>query len=221
MLSNIIFRLQIRDKKTIISTIISVVITISISILGTGCGGGGVYEVSVPTPIPPSSPIVLSSPALSHNRIFIGSPEGFLYAFNSAGNSLWNFDTTASINSSPAVSIDGSIYFAQIMELFILQINRWIMLTYTTNGAVHSSSPAIDHLGRISGLVGSCDGNLYCSNPMETIIFTTNTVDGNTINLSVRIMFVETMQVGPLAISTSAALQFYKWNSGCYRWPRC
>ena len=101
-------------KKTIISIIISIVITISISILGTGCGGsgGGVYELSVPTPIPPPAPpIVLSSPALSHNRIFIGSPEGFLYAFDSAGNSLWNFDTTASINSSPAVSTDASIYF--------------------------------------------------------------------------------------------------------------
>ena len=149
----------------------------------TGCGGsgGGVYEINIPKVPPPA--IVLSSPALSHNRIFIGSPEGFLYALDAAGNSLWNFDTTASINSSPAVSTDGSIYFGSNNgTIYSLDQQGGRLWTYTTNGAVHSS-PAIDHLGRI--WIGSDDGHLYSFQSNGDTHFSTNTGAGIRTNPAV------------------------------------
>lgn len=126
-----------------------------------GCGGsGGTYQIEVPPGPPPG--IVLSSPALLNNRIFIGSPEGYLHAFNSSGTHIWSYDTLASIESSPAVSSDGDIYFGSnngniysLYEVGSLGGPRWV---YPTNGAVRSS-PAIDHLGRI--WIGSDDGYLY------------------------------------------------------------
>ena len=149
--------------------------------MGCGGSGGGVYEID--TPKAPPLGIVLSSPALSHNRIFIGSPEGFLYALDAAGNSLWNFDTTASINSSPAVSNDGSIYFGSNNgTIYSLDQQGGRLWTYTTNGAVHSS-PAIDHLGRI--WIGSDDGHLYSFQSNGDTHFSTNTGAGIRTNPAV------------------------------------
>ena len=134
---------------------------ISILMIFIGCGGsGGTYQIETPPPPPPG--VVLSSPALLKNRIFIGSPEGYLHAFNSSGTHIWSYDTLASIESSPAVSSDGDIYFGSnngniysLYEVGNLGGPRWV---YPTNGAVRSS-PSIDHLGRI--WIGSDDGYLY------------------------------------------------------------
>ena len=149
--------------------------------MGCGGSGGGVYDIDIPQAPPPG--IVLSSPALSHNRIFIGSPEGFLYALDAAGNSLWNFDTTASVDSSPAVSTDGSIYFgSNNRNIYSLNQQGGLRWSYTTNGAVHSS-PAIDHLGRI--WIGSDDGHLYSFQSNGDTHFSTNTGAGIRTNPAV------------------------------------
>lgn len=145
------------------------------SMLLNGCGSnGGAYQIPTPIPAPPD--VVLSSPALSNGRIFIGSPEGSLYAADLSGNEIWKFDTSAAVESSPAVSTDGSIYFGSnngniysLYEVGDKVGSKWI---YQTNGAVRSS-PAIDHLGRI--WIGSDDGHLYSIKSDGVLHFTTNT----------------------------------------------
>ena len=53
-------------------------------------------------------------PALSkdENTVYVGSWDNYLYAVNSMNGSLdWSFETSSYVTSSPAVDLDGRIYF--------------------------------------------------------------------------------------------------------------
>jgi len=55
----------------------------------------------------------LGSAAISaDNTVFIGSGDGYLYAFQPNGTLKWQFNTGQPISSTPAVAIDGTIYFS-------------------------------------------------------------------------------------------------------------
>jgi outer membrane protein assembly factor BamB len=55
--------------------------------------------------------VLKSSPAVSGDKVYIGSLDGYLYALNvNNGNVDWKFETGGPILSSPAVS-DGAVYF--------------------------------------------------------------------------------------------------------------
>ena len=54
--------------------------------------------------------LFLSSPALDHNRLYVGSSDGHVYALNaSTGVLLWSYETGGVVHASPAVS-DGTVY---------------------------------------------------------------------------------------------------------------
>jgi outer membrane protein assembly factor BamB len=57
---------------------------------------------------------VYGSPALWHNRVFVGSYDHWFYAFNAAtGAVLWKFRANGSISGSATV-VDGVVYFSTL-----------------------------------------------------------------------------------------------------------
>ena len=62
-----------------------------------------------------------ASPAIGSNGIiYVGSfdNEGKLYAFDKQGHKLWEFRTGASIGNQPVIGLDGTIYFANLNQVF-------------------------------------------------------------------------------------------------------
>jgi len=111
-----------------------------------------------------------SSPALCGDKIFVGSVSGILKALNkNTGEVIWEFETKASIISTPACdghssstsgervicfgSTDGYLYALDIESGGV----RW---KFKAEGAIYSS-PAIRN-GTV--FFGSVDGNLYALN---------------------------------------------------------
>jgi outer membrane protein assembly factor BamB len=111
-----------------------------------------------------------SSPALCGDKIFVGSSAGILWALNkNTGEVIWEFETSASVISTPACdghssstsdkrvicfgSTDGYLYALK-------QENGEVRWKFKAEGAIYSS-PAIKN-----GMVffGSVDGNLYALN---------------------------------------------------------
>ena len=113
---------------------------------------------------------VSSSPVLFRGKIFVGSSTGILWALNrNSGERIWEFETSASIISTPACdglsssasgkgvicfgSTDGYLYALE-------QESGEIKWKFKTEGGIYSS-PAIKN-----GMVffGSVDGNIYALN---------------------------------------------------------
>jgi glucose dehydrogenase len=62
--------------------------------------------------------LIISSPAIAGDVIYVGSTDGNLYAVNlSSGAMKWKFETKARIVSTPAVA-DGVVYFSSYDGLF-------------------------------------------------------------------------------------------------------
>ena len=86
------------------------------------------------------------SPALSKNEnmVYVGSWDNYLYAVNSMNGSLdWSFETSSYVTSSPAVDLDGRIYFGSMDSLFYaVESNGSLAWEYFVGQPVFSS-PAI------------------------------------------------------------------------------
>ena len=118
------------------------------------------YTVS-PAPTSPSA----SSPVVgTDNRIYVGffksaSAGGKLYAVNSNGTLAWTYETGDTLQSSPAIGYDGSIFIGSYdNSVYAFNSNGTISWSYLTGDDVYSS-PAIDSAGRV--YIGSADNNLY------------------------------------------------------------
>jgi outer membrane protein assembly factor BamB len=104
------------------------------------------------------------SPAFGQDgRIYVGSPDGALYAIDTSSTIHWRYATGNTIRSSPAIAADGTIYIGSYDDL-LYAINsdstyRW---SYTTEGNVQSS-PAIAADGTI--YFASLDRSLYALSP--------------------------------------------------------
>jgi outer membrane protein assembly factor BamB len=99
--------------------------------------------------------ILQSSPAVAHNRVFIGSHDGKLYVFNANGcgksicDPLWTATTGASIESTPTVvgstvyigSDDGKLYAFKSSGCGSPSCKP--LWTGTLNGSAFDSSPAV------------------------------------------------------------------------------
>ena len=82
------------------------------------------------------------------------------------GNQDWAFEALASVDSSPAIGVDGTIYVgSDDGKLYAINSNGTQKWAFTT-GTMVESSPAIDTDGII--YVGSMNGNLYAINPNGT-----------------------------------------------------
>ena len=105
-----------------------------------------------------------SSPAIGpEGTIFVGSPDGSLYAVTHDSTLVWSYPTGDDIRSSPAVAADGTVYFGSyddtLYALYPDGAPRW---SYPTGRSVHAS-PAIGTDGTV--YFCSLDHWLYAVNP--------------------------------------------------------
>lgn len=107
---------------------------------------------------------VVSSPALAAKMLYIGSLDRRVYAVNLDGfYRQWRFRAGDSIQSSPAIGEDGTIYIgADDGNLYALAPDGKEKWRFQTNDRI-VSSPAIGPDGTI--YVGSLDGRLYAVKP--------------------------------------------------------
>ena len=94
---------------------------------------------------------------------------GVLFVLNSTGHVEWIYETTGSIDSSPAIAdLDGEgdmeiIVGSNDGKLYIFNSTGQVDWSYQTGGAVYSS-PAIADInndGNLEIIVGSEDGKIY------------------------------------------------------------
>jgi len=108
------------------------------------------------------------------------------------GTLKWSYTTGNSINSSPAIGADGTIYVgSEDGNLYAINPNGGLKWSYTT-GSWIESSPAIGADGTI--YVGSYDNKLYAINPNGTLKWSYTT--GNYIFSSPAIGADGTIYVG-------------------------
>jgi outer membrane protein assembly factor BamB len=113
--------------------------------------------------------LVLSSPATNADGsvIYIASKDNRLYAVSDAGKPLWSFSTQGSIDSSPKVGLDGTIFVASHdQKLYALPANPtnkkrptpiWV---YRANEKFRGSSPEFSVAGNLI-YIGDEGGNLH------------------------------------------------------------
>ncbi len=136
--------------------------------------GAMIWQTTVPL-VPASTS---SSPAVSPSgMIYIGSNGasasmggGALFAINSSGEIVWQYQTAYDVRSSPSVSADGTVYIG-VMDGFVFAFNpdgtkKWQYLT-TASGSGIYGSPAIAADGSIivQNIGGTVFGNLTCTPP--------------------------------------------------------
>ncbi len=86
----------------------------------------------------------VSSVAKSGGRVFVGSKDGKLYAFDAfTGEKVWEFQTGGAVDSSPAVS-GGKVYAAsRDGNLYCLDANLGTLQWYQNSGGTNISSPLV------------------------------------------------------------------------------
>ncbi len=104
---------------------------------------------------------IYSTPAISEDRIYIGSDDGKLYALDKKGNLIWSFDAGEKIRASPSIAENGTIYFGALNGKFYALDKsgnlKWEIIT--TQGIWICSSAAIGKDGTI--YFGADDGKFY------------------------------------------------------------
>lgn len=118
-----------------------------------------------------------SSPAVAGGKVYIGSDDGNLYAFDAVGVTncsgsprtcvpLWTGPTGGGVHSSPAVAA-GVVYVgSDDHKLHAFDATSGTPLWTATTGDVVAASPAV-----VNGVVhvGSIDGNLYAFDASGTV----------------------------------------------------
>jgi outer membrane protein assembly factor BamB len=110
--------------------------------------------------------IYLSSPALSRDErtLYIGCQDGNLYALNTSdGSEKWHFKAGTFVTSSPAIGVDGTIYFGgedSKLHALIDEVNRAVERwpPFLADSAIESS-PAVAPDGTI--YFGSSKGTVH------------------------------------------------------------
>jgi outer membrane protein assembly factor BamB/methionine-rich copper-binding protein CopC len=163
-----------------------------------------------------------SSPSIDKNgTVYVGSGDGYLYAFTSAGKLKWRYKTGDAVQSSPTIDSNGNIYFGSCDNwLYVLTSAGKLKWRYKTGSAVESS-PTIDSNGNI--YFGSCDGKVYALNSTGKIKWKYQT--GNFIISSPALGSDGTIYVGSedqyfYAISSAGKLKWrYKTGKAIYSDP--
>lgn len=105
-----------------------------------------------------------------HN-LYVGSTDGFLFALDTFGDMLWNFDAGDEIISSPAITANGKICFgtqAVDSNFIILNPNGTIFKKISLEGSI-SASPVIGSDGLI--YIATEEGVLYKLNSNGNIVW--------------------------------------------------
>jgi outer membrane protein assembly factor BamB len=103
-----------------------------------------------------------SAPAVSNGTIYVGSPEGILYALQaSTGITLWSYTTAGEIFSAPAVA-NGTVYFgSEDGNVYALKASTGTLLWKYKSGLDVPTAPAVAN-GVV--YVSSNDGHTYALN---------------------------------------------------------
>ena len=136
---------------------------------GTEAPDGRLYAIDAYTGTPrwisvPLGEGIFSSPAVTDNRVFIGTLDGFFYCLNAtSGEILWDFSVGAPILSSPAVAY-GKVFFGTENPnciLYALDEFTGDFLWDFSDGTPIQGSPAVaDELV----FIGTLGGTLYALN---------------------------------------------------------
>ncbi|MBT3784957.1 PQQ-binding-like beta-propeller repeat protein [bacterium] len=141
------------------------------SIVLSGCGGGSAEIREIPAP---PVQVSVSSPAIIGSTIYVGSTDGRVHSLsfaipNAAPSVNWELNVNSSIDSSPALSSDGTIYFgADNGFLYAVDSNAVIQWTYPAGSSI-KSSPAVGCRGRI--YFGSESGSVFALNPDGSLLW--------------------------------------------------
>ena len=140
------------------------------------------------------------------------------YPSSSDGTLKWSYLTGEDIDSSPAISLDGTIYVGSYDNyLYALNPDGTLKWRYLTGGAV-TSSPAISLDGTI--YVGSWDFYLYVfgSTPaIFEVVSTVPTQDADNVdpNTEIQITFSDSLDTATVSSDT---LQVYGWLPDQYEY---
>ena len=109
-------------------------------------------------------PIIVSSPALGKDgTIYLGSPDGMIYAFRNDHSLKWKYRTEGPVVASPALGVGELVYIgSEDGFLYVLDRQGTLLWKFKTGGPV-LASPA---LGADSVVYqGATDGRLYAITP--------------------------------------------------------
>lgn len=104
----------------------------------------------------------VSSPAVGSGMVFFGSGDGGLYAVDaSTGKQVWVMKTGGAVNSSPALSLDGSSVYvgSEDGSLYALASSTGALLWTFKTGAAVEGSPVVAGDGSL--FISSTDHYLY------------------------------------------------------------
>jgi len=109
----------------------------------------------------------LSSPAVGDDgRIYIGSSDGILRAFDADGSPVWAFQGQGQMSATPSIGDDGTIYIGTLSgALYAVNPNGYLRWTYYAPPSI-SSSVGIAQDGTL--YFGSYDGYLHAVRPNGT-----------------------------------------------------
>ncbi len=115
----------------------------------------------------PTSGPVLSSPTLANGYIYVGSNDGFLYClvnqWNGQLTDQWKFQATSAVQSSPAVSLSGTVVVAASIDGHVFAVDAFsgLQLWTVALGGHVTSSPTLDST---TVYIGCGDRNMYALN---------------------------------------------------------
>jgi hypothetical protein len=137
--------------------------------VGVGQGAIGIPRWTFAAPGWGNNMSFFSSPVIgADGTIYFGAPDHHLYAISSIGQQKWSFATGGSIQTSPAIAPDGTIYVASDALYAVNHdgTQKWTAAFTGPFGMVTGSSPTIGSDGTI--YVGSTDGTLCAYHPDGT-----------------------------------------------------
>jgi outer membrane protein assembly factor BamB len=108
------------------------------------------------------------------NNLYVGTSDGYLFSFDTAGNTRWSYNVGGEIISSPAITSDGKICFGADDGYFYMLNSDSTLFRRTLIGTSISASPVIGTDGAI--YITTDDGTLnkFSSDGTEEWFFTTD-----------------------------------------------
>jgi len=131
-------------------------------------------------------PVVSSAAVGYDDKVYVGSqffsnnvgnqfPPSNVFAIDSAGAIEWSYRADYPVTSSPALGLEGQVYFgtAAILDTFYALTSTGALSWSYEIGFMRFSSPTIGSNGAIC--IGSFDGNLYVFNTGASILWSYQT----------------------------------------------
>ncbi len=163
---------------------------------------------------------VYSSPAIANGIVYVGSEDGWMYAFQaSTGALLWKFETGAEIMGSPAVA-NGVVYFGSD-DTYVYAVNAttgsqiWKIETTTLSGLIQGSPTVAEGVVYI----GSGDHYLYALNAATGATnwrFHANGEVQSSPAVVNGIVYVGSSDYSMYAINASTGTQVWRYGTSSY-----